>query len=169
MKQFCLIVLLMASFSLVALSNDLLAQPQEGSVGITAVIQNVQLDFGIPIWIADEVVLVPAFGFLHASDRASDWAFGLAARSYIKKEKLSPYLGARFGAFILSPKDGDSLTDYLAGVFFGGEYFFDKHFSVGGELQLNATISDEFSGRFGNPDGTNFNTASVVSFSFYFK
>ncbi len=145
------------------------AQAKKGDIGITAAIQDLQLDFNIPFWVSDKAVLAPAFGLLHASGKATDITLGLAVRGYFKKEKLSSYSGARFGSFILSPKDGDTLVDFLAGVFLGAEYFFDSKFSVGGELQLNVTKSDEFSGRFGNPDGTNFNTATALFITFYLK
>ncbi|MCK4462246.1 MAG: hypothetical protein KAW46_10605 [candidate division Zixibacteria bacterium] len=42
------------------------------------------------------------------------------------------------------------------------------HFSVGVEAQVNAVFSDEHSYLFGNPNGTNINTAAAVMATFYF-
>jgi len=58
--------------------------------------------------------------------------------------------------------------DKFAGNGVGAEYFFDKHFSIGVEAQGNVTVSDMNSFRFGNPDGTNFNTATMVTANVYF-
>ena len=42
------------------------------------------------------------------------------------------------------------------------------YFSIGVEGQVNAAISDDASSRFGNPGGTNINTATAVLAAFYF-
>lgn len=144
------------------------AQPNKGKAGIAVAVQNPQLDIGIPIWVGEKVVLTPSFGLLHASGKATELVLGLAVRGYIEKAKLSSYGGGRFGSFILSPKNGDTVNDFLLGLFFGAEHFWEKHFSLAGEIQLNAGISGEFSNRFGNPDGVNLNTAAVLIATFYF-
>jgi hypothetical protein len=46
--------------------------------------------------------------------------------------------------------------------------FFDPHFSIGVEAQMNVRSSDNDSSRFGNPGGTNFNTGSAVTANIYF-
>jgi hypothetical protein len=51
---------------------------------------------------------------------------------------------------------------------FGAEYFIDPRFSIGIELQGNATKSDKNSMRFGNPGNWNFNLATMVSANMYF-
>jgi hypothetical protein len=66
------------------------------------------------------------------------------------------------------PGEGDSVTDIIAGLGFGGDFFLDEQFSLGVELQGNFTFSDEGSMRFGNPGGINFNTASQITASIYF-
>jgi len=82
---------------------------------------------------------------------------------------MMPYLGLKFGALFYFP-DGDkkSTLDFMTGVAFGGEYFFNEHFSLGIEAQGNFTISDKSSERFGNPGKTNFNLGTQVSASIYF-
>lgn len=142
------------------------AQVQAGQVGIAASLQSLQLDFTIPIWVGDRIVVAPSVGFMSSSEHITDIDLGAAFRAYLSKEKLSPYLGVRGAAFILT--NGSSTTDKLLGAFFGAEYFLDSHFSVGGELQLNATFSDQYSNRFGNPNGTNINNATGLYATFYF-
>jgi hypothetical protein len=150
-------------------SNPCLAQAKKGQVGISAALQDFQLDFTVPIWAADRIVIAPSFGLVRASNLATDWTLGGTLRVYLSKEKLSRYLGTRYGALILSPKDRDSLTDHILGFFLGGEYFFDSRFSIGGELQLNFTFSDDLSNRFGHPGGTIINTATAIYATFYLK
>jgi hypothetical protein len=154
---------------IIFLHLNAIAQAQKGQIGISGNIQNNQSDFLVPIWVANDVVLAPALGFVHISEKASDFSFGVISRVYTSKEKLSPYFGGRFGAIIYSPKSGESVSDFLAGICWGGEYFLDSQFSIGGELQLNVSISDEKSGRFSNAGGYNINTGMALFVSFYFK
>ena len=145
------------------------AQPKAGNIGISAAVQEQQLDFYFPVWVGNRIVLAPALGYLNASHKFTDISLGFSFRGYVKKEKLSSYLGLRTGTFIYTPKREDTVFDYLVGLCFGSEYYLDSRFCIGGELQLNATISNEASFRFGNPGGTNFNTATALFFTFYFK
>jgi len=158
--------ILITALCCITLSSQSPAQVQAGQVGISASLQDLQLDFTLPIWATDRFVVAPSVGFMSSSEHATDIDLGAALRIYLSKEKLSPYLGFRGGAFILT--NGSSVTDKLLGVFFGAEYFLDSQFSVGGELQLNATFSAQYSNRFGNPNGTNINNATGLYVTFYF-
>jgi hypothetical protein len=138
-------------------------------VGMSAALQDQQTDLLIPIWTSSSLAIVPSFSFISLGDVGTDLGVSVAVRGYFAdRDGLRPYLGGRGGLLMESPKDGDSRTDYILGGFFGGEYFFSDHFSMGVEGQLNVTVSDENSYRFGNPDNTNFNTAAVVSATVYF-
>ena len=154
--------------SVLLIFGTAMSQPEKGAVGISVLIQNPQLDFVLPVWIADRFVATPLIGFSSISNQWNDYAFGLGVRGYVRKEKLSSYLSVRFAVLIYAPKSGSSATDILFGPAFGAEYYFDEHFSVGEELQLNVAQSDSKSNRFGNPGGTNINTATAVTASFYF-
>ncbi len=156
------------AFAFVLFPVAAFAQPHAGQVGIAASLQDLQLDFTVPIWAADQFVLAPSVGFLHSSDKDTELDLALAVRYYFSRQKLSPYAGLRGGALMLKPKDQSTVTDKLIGIFFGGEYFFDPQFSVGAELQLNVAVSDESSNRFGNPGGTNINNATALHATFYF-
>ncbi len=150
------------------LTSSCFAQPEKGKVGISVSVQNTQLDFLVPIFVNDHASLSPAFGITNISDQFTDISLGLIMRYYFSKNIVSPYVGARFGALMLTPQDGDLITDFIFGPFFGGEYFFTQYFSVGIELQLNIVKSAEDSMRFDNPNGTNINTATAFIATIYF-
>ena len=141
-----------------------------GQFGLSASVQSNQLDISIPIWMTDRFVLSPAFYFTHVSNdnSYSDFCIGALFRYNGRLGRAVPYFGVRVGAIILSPDKSDSSIDMIFGPVFGGEYFFNSHFSMSVEGQVNIAVSDEHSGRFGNPDGTNMNTASTVVATYYF-
>ncbi len=136
-------------------------------LGLSASLQSDQFDIMIPIR-SEKFAFVPAIAFASVSDVATDLGFGAAVRFHMSEGKIVPYAGFRVAVFIMNPKNGDSLTDYAYGPNVGGEYFLDDRFSIGIEGQVNITKSDEFSNRFGNPNGTNINTASSIFATFYF-
>jgi len=54
-------------------------------------------------------------------------------------------------------------------IVFAGMFLTDENGeSQGVEAQINMAISDEMSSRFGSPDGTNINTVSMATATFYF-
>jgi hypothetical protein len=114
------------------------------------------------------MVLAPALSTQFVQDAGSDIGIGLVPRFYFKTEKLAPYIGGRVAALFNLPKEGEKSTDMVAGLSFGGEYFFNRHFSLGVEAQGNFTFSDENLSRFGNPGSTNFNTGSAIIANIYF-
>jgi len=171
MRIFFLFLFFLLTMSLNAQNqND---NQSERSIGITANIQGEQLGFLIPIWVSSKIVLAPALDIQISQNIASDIGLGLLSKFYFKTTALSPYVGARLGAFIYYPADNntfntDDSTDILGGVLFGGEYFFNRQFSAGVELQFNGVKTASNSARFGNPDSWNFNTGSLAFISIYF-
>ena len=165
MKYFMFILILTVSSYFV-----LNAQPSKGDVGISIGIQKAHTDINIPYWIGDKTVLAPSFSFFNDSEKLTEFDIGASFRHYMKKEKLSPFISAGYMWMFYSPGTSNlsSIHDHVFGVSFGGEYFFDNQFSIGGEIQLNLSVSDENSNRFGNPGGHNFNTGSYLFASFYF-
>lgn len=137
-------------------------------LGLTAALQNSQMDIMLPIFLADEVALAPSVGFSSVGDKFSDFGLGLGGRFYVNRGRVSPFVSVRFGVLISSPKDSDSMTDIVTGLGGGGEYFISRYFSLGVEAQLNISKSSENSNRFGNPGGTNLNTASAIFATVYF-
>jgi hypothetical protein len=155
------------------LFSSLLYSQESKKIGISGSIQGNQYGISIPIWLGEKFVLAPAFDLKFAEKVGTDFGVALAPRYYLKKEKISPYLGLRIGVLINKPSsenniDTETKVDLLGGLAFGGEYFLSDNFSFGVEIQGNVTKSDENSNRFGNPDGISFNIGTMVSATVYF-
>ena len=138
------------------------------SVGLAASVHGEQVDILVPMRVGDVVVISPGFGFAHIGDIGTDWTLGIAARFNLRQGRVLPYLTARAGVLIYSPSNGDGLSDVVFGPGFGGECFIDSHLSVAVEAQLNWALSGEGSYRFGNPGGTNVNSATAIVVTVYF-
>jgi hypothetical protein len=162
-----LIVFAAAELFLLSAASGQESSPRRG-VGLTASLQESQIDIMMPIWVGDKVSIAPAVGFLWVENAGSELRLGIVSREYFTKEKFAPYFGGRLVALISSPDVGTKTTDMLLGLSGGGEYFLDDHFSVGVEAQLNATKSSDQSLRFGNPGRWNVNTGSAVFATVYF-
>lgn len=155
------------------LVSSMLYSQESKQIGISGSIQDNQFGISVPIWLGEKFVLAPAFDLKFAEKIGTDFGIALAPRFYFKKEKISPYLSLRVGALINKPSseneiDTETKIDLLGGLAFGGEYFLSDNFSFGVEIQGNLTKSDENSNRFGNPDGINFNTGTMISATIYF-
>lgn len=141
-------------------------------VGIRAGIQTAQLGIQVPIWAGDSFTIAPMIGFSTASDSGSDLILGLAFRKYLNNNQASPFIGIQYNAAIASAPASianvEPLIDHIVGLLLGGDFFFSEQFSLGAEVQLNYTKSDDNSIRFGVPGGETFNTATGVNASFYF-
>ncbi len=136
--------------------------------GISASLQEARTEISFPWWTSDRSVIIPSFSFVSASDHATDIGLGLGLRRNTGSGDAVPYFGIQAGLLIFSPDRGDNVTDFMIGPMVGGEYFFSDHFSVGVEAQLNVTVADDHSNRWGNPGGTNVNTATAALATFYF-
>lgn len=142
-------------------------------IGLSGSLQSNQLGISLPMWLGEKFVLAPSVGFQYAEKIGSDLSIGLSPRFYLKNEQLAPYFGLKVGASMNMPAsdntiDNTTKVDLLGGLAFGAEYFIAEHFSLGVEAQGNFTKSDKNSNRYGNPDGLNFNTATMVSATIYF-
>ena len=165
---FIIIALIVSASTVTAQESPADSAKSEKKFGISAALQTAQLDLSFPIWPGSSIVIIPSISIVNVSDVATDFGFGLGLRYNLNTTEAVPYIGIRFVALNLLPKNGDSFTDIVFGPFAGGEYFFSDHFSVSIEAQINVALSAEFSNRFGNPNGTNFNTATVAFATFYF-
>ncbi|MFQ5605312.1 MAG: hypothetical protein ACE5HS_18760 [bacterium] len=150
--------------------NQAVAQEEseKRKFGISASLQSSQFDILLPFWLDDKTVIAPAVNVVFIEDGATDLGIGIAPSIYLRTAKAAPYISARVGSFLNNIEGGNSTTDWLLGLAFGGEYFFDPKFSIDVETQVNATISDAGSLRFGNPGGFNLNTGTAVIASIYF-
>ncbi len=152
-------------FSLNVYSQELDSIPR---YGLTASMQANQFDVIIPFWDSNTLKIAPAFGFVSINDVGQDFSLGIIISKYLNRKKVSPYVSFRGGLLIAVPENGDSVTDTVLGLAFGGEYFFEKYLSLGIEAQINASISNKRSYRFGNPDKTILNTSMAIFGSIYF-
>lgn len=162
MKRFFIVLILLVSTTALKAQNN-------RSWGVTANIQSSQFEFMLPIWLSETITLSPAVSFIAAQDAGSDLTIGLVPKFYLSEPvDAAPFISARLGAIFGIPESGDTITDFIFGAGFGGEYFFKPKFSVGIELQGNLTVSDKGSLRFGNPGNINFNTATALTASIFF-
>lgn len=172
-KKYKILFLLIIIFfnTLIFSQNEL----DEQKIGISALVQDGQYDILLPLVLSSSIVIAPAIGIASVSDAGTDIGLGVVTRFYLNDSKVKPFLGGRAGVMIFSPskpegsnEDPESTTDFILGFLAGGEYFLDEGFSFGVEAQLNASISDENSSRFGNPGGFNINTGAAVFATVYF-
>lgn len=141
---------------------------EHGTVGLSVAVQSADSSIRMPLWLSQNWVLTPGIAFAHATNLGTDFGVGLAIRRNLRPGRSTPYLGVAASALNLSPDGADGTLDFVAGILIGGESFLNESFSVGVEAQVNATVSDENSLRFGNPDGSTFNSATSLYAAFYF-
>lgn len=139
--------------------------------GLTVGIQDNQLGIMIPFYLSTRFVLSPGFQFIYASKAGVDLSIGMSTKSFFKdNDRIRPYWGLKAGLGYFNPKaiNSPNQTDFVFGGAIGAEYFFNQNFSIGIEPQLNLTISDDESDRFGNPGGTGINTSTMLTANIYF-
>jgi len=139
-----------------------------GKVGLSASLQGGQFEILVPVWVSNQMVVSPFIRVLYAQDVATDLGIGLGQRFNLRSGSVIPYLGVRASALILLPKDGSSVTDWVFGMTVGNECFLNEHLSLSAEAQFNFSVSSDESMRFGNPGGTNLNSATAVMATAYF-
>lgn len=140
--------------------------------GLSATFQTSQAGVMVPFWVTDRITFSPALDIKWGEKIGTDFTLGIVPRFYFSTEKVAPYIGVRGGVAIYIPDQENTTevktTDWMAGVAFGSEYFFDPRFSIGIELQGNFTKSDQNSMRFSNPGKWNFNLGTMLSANIYF-
>jgi len=157
----CLVTI--ADYTVLA-QNDL---PASG-VGLSASYQKEHLGIQLPVWLGQKFNLAPTFGIIYMESISVEYEVGIIPKIYLKKQIVSPYIGAILGTIIGSPIDGDTISDFVCGISFGAEYFVNQHFSISIEAELNGTKSDKNSMRFNNPGGWNLNTGTGFIATIYF-
>jgi hypothetical protein len=108
----------------------------------------------LPISLSSNFRIEPEIGYYRYSGSDEDWeesysilSIGCGIFSVTQKGKVDIYYGLRLGLRSTSYSyrytwDGvdsvdESKTDFYIGPAIGGEYFFTKHLTLGGEIQLN--------------------------------
>ena len=168
MKKATIIIILASLVNLTCFSQN--EKDDKHKIGFSAALQSTNLDIMLPLKISSKTRIIPAIMFTTAYRAGTDIGLGLMYLRYMNQEKLRPYWGIRGGVFFFNPKNSaqDNQMDFLAGLAIGGEYFISESFSISIEPQFNYTLSDEESDRFGNMDGSSFNTGTLVKASIYF-
>jgi hypothetical protein len=99
--------------------------------------------FYLPINVSSKFRLEPEIGFYRHSaasffgeEISTTLSIGCGIFRVVSKGKADMYYGARTGLVYNSYRT-ISITDFYVGPATGGDYLFDKHFSLGGEIQLN--------------------------------
>jgi hypothetical protein len=163
-KASFIMLLVVTSFYL---SNFLHAQEERSRIGFGVSIgkevlaaDGMQLtlfdfpSFYLPISLSSNFRFEPEIGYYRYSGSGEDWkqsnsiiSIGCGIFFMTRKGKVDIYYGARLGFMITSysyrytwngmDSDDDSKTDFYIGPAIGGEYFFTKHLTLGGEIQLN--------------------------------
>lgn len=137
------------------------SRPAEGTLGLSASIQSSQTNLQLPIWLTDSITLAPIFGLNHQEDTFTSINIGVAPRFYQNLgSDFASYIGARGIFQRTSPEVGDDETNLLLGATGGGEYFWDEHFSMGVEGQLNLFLNDGGS--------NNLSTGAAIVGTYYF-
>ena len=139
--------------------------------GLTVSVQDSELGILIPFYLSNKFVLAPGFQFAYASKVGMEIGLGLSTKTFLKnRDKVCPYWGLKAGLVFFNPKASgfSNQTDFIFGGAVGVEYFFNQNFSIGIEPQLNFTLSDDESDRFGNPGGIGINTATALTANIYF-
>lgn len=145
-------------------SNFLHAQEERSRIGIGVSIgkevlagDGMQLtlfdfpSFYLPISLSSNFRFEPEIGYYRYSGSDEDWkesnsifSIGCGIFFMTRKGKVDIYYGARLGLIITSYSyespwwdEEESKTDFYIGPAIGGEYFFTKHLTLGGEIQFN--------------------------------
>ena len=141
-----------------------------GVAGIAAGLSITSTNISLPRWISPGLALVPSVSLVWIEDGGTDWGLGFGVRFYgDPRQAVYPYKTVGLGILGLAPESGDPTTDFLLGLGYGGEFFPARMFSLGVEIQLNLSVSDDESYRFGNPGGANVNTATLIYATLYLK
>lgn len=117
--------------------------PTTGTVGLEASIQGSQNAISVPIWVTDNITISPMLGFTTRESGPSELRVGLKPRYYTSiGNGAATFVGFQAAVDYVNPEFGDSDSDVLIGLLGGGDYFFNHHFSVGVEGQLNFFMNE---------------------------
>ena len=103
----------------------------------------------IPIWVGPKLVFAPILSGKLVQDGDTEIGIGGLIRLYRNTARVRPYWGAKAKIFLTSPQIGNSFTDFLAGFFYGGEFFLNSKFSLGVEAQVYGAFPSDSSSRYG--------------------
>lgn len=140
--------------------------------------------FYVPIIISSHFRFEPEIGYYRYRRSDEDWKYsytvlftGCGIFYMMGKEKVDIYYGARLGLIHTSylseyswngqDKDEATKTDFYVGPAIGGEYFFTKHLSLGGEIQVNYIFIGKWSDIVGKRSESTIRTKTLFFLRWY--
>lgn len=158
-------VILIILFAVLIVSNSAIAQDKAyRAFGIGVSITDLNGWYGsaihIPINLSPGFRLEPFIGFMTAAydddgeddDSETGMQFGLGIYPTIRKGSAVIYIGGRTGIAFFSGEYKDNNGDvyveesdftFFIGPVLGGEYYFNPHFSLGGEVGIMLDVTGE--------------------------
>jgi hypothetical protein len=126
----------------------------------------------VKLWVSESITIEPLISLRHLSiegNSATEMIPGLGFSYYLNSSKdARPFIGLRIAADLISAND-ETNTDFAISPALGGEYFFNEHFALSGEFQLNIIFTDsEYSPSVGIADATVIQTAQFLGVNIYF-
>lgn len=150
------------------------AQPEKGQVGLGFNVTDAGPGVLVRWWAGESLTIEPAVAVhyvslddLDVSTTQLGLGIGVAWRKPTGTA-FRPILAWRFEYDMLVTED-KTYADMLVSGGFGGEYFFSRHFSVGGEVDLSLVFTDDdFSPNFPTENSTILTTGQMLTAHFYF-
>ena len=161
-------------FSLILFSS-LFSQNYAGKIGLVfSTNPSVSMsNVGVSYWLNNNVSLEPVFGFSNTSVQSSSsmmMAPGARVIYHMGPNKMKPYVGGGFTAFMASSTGSDTYTDMMISGIYGVELFLNKWISLGGEFRVDFVITNKDSSPLGYmPESTVIKTASTIILRFYIR
>lgn len=117
--------------------------PEKGDIGLAASLQGGQTEIMVPIWVTSQITVAPLLGFTARENGANTLRVGLKSKYYTSiGEGAATFLGLQAAVDNTDPEFGESDSDLFLGIVGGGDYFFNHHFSIGVEGQLNFFLGE---------------------------
>jgi hypothetical protein len=100
--------------------------------GLAATFQGGQTLIIVPIWLGQRLAVGPIVSATHTENVNLNINAGLAARFYPTMARIAPFWGVAATANINRPQVANATTNttWIAGGFFGGEFFINQRFSL---------------------------------------
>jgi hypothetical protein len=157
---------------LLVVSSTGLAADMSGKLGFGFNASRSSQAVMVKFWVSESITIEPLISFRHISiegNSATEMIPGVGFSFYLNSSKdARPFIGFRISADLISAND-ETNTDFAVSPALGGEYFFNEHFSVSGEFQLNIIFTDsEYSPGVGIADATVIQTTQLLGVNIYF-
>lgn len=164
-QKFTVILMLIFGISITAQAQSM---PETGSIGIRANITG-QTSIEVPYMLNESLSLAPYLGFSLVGDTDDNTpdgnktiSVGISPRYYLSEvASIQTYGTGNLGINIFSSNvpNANSVTNFVIGAGYGGEYFFSENFSISADANLNLNAGDS---------RTRLNTMARISASIYF-